>query len=305
MKDRQFGLPMALTLCSLVACPLGALAVGSADLAAAEKGVRAADAAWAAAAQTGNIDAWMAFYSADTIVMPPNASLTSGKDLARQSISTLLAHPHLSMSWHPINVQVAASADLASLTGGYELHFDDARGAPVADHGKVLEIWRRDSDGSWRCIVDTWISDGSTLPATSAASAPNVAPAAVAVGASAAAAAAPVAAAAAPAMSTPGPSRAGPSEYGEMPLHYEDAIRQYFDDHLKDPGSIRYQQITTPEKGHVAVLTGGVLYNEKQLLGWTVKATVDAKNSHGNYVGWVTYSFLFRGEQIVHTTIPH
>ena len=38
--------------------------------------------------------------------------------------------------------------------------------------------------------------------------------------------------------------------------------------------------------------------------GWTVKATVNAKNSGGNYVGFKTYTFLFRGEKMAHVLAP-
>ena len=35
-----------------------------------------------------------------------------------------------------------------------------------------------------------------------------------------------------------------------MPIHYEEAIRQYFQEHMTDPDSIQYQEITKPEKGY-------------------------------------------------------
>jgi len=38
--------------------------------------------------------------------------------------------------------------------------------------------------------------------------------------------------------------------------------------------------------------------------GWTVRATINAKNSRGRYVGFKPYTFLFRGEKIFHTFSP-
>jgi ketosteroid isomerase-like protein len=40
---------------------------------------------------------------------------------------------------------------------------NDPSGKPIADHGKYLEIWRKQGDGSWKCIVDMFNSD---LPGT-------------------------------------------------------------------------------------------------------------------------------------------
>ncbi len=85
-----------------------------------------------------------------------------------------------------------------------------------------------------------------------------------------------------------------------MPTQYEEAIRQYFQEYLKDPDSVQYKEITKPEKGYVTTVAGVIFAHETRLLGWTVKATINAKNAHGTYVGFKTYTFLFRGEKLVH-----
>ncbi len=267
-------------------------AISAGELAAAEAAIRESDAQWVAAARTANVDAWMAFYSADAVVMAPNVQIASDHEHVRQAVADLLALPHLAIAWHPIKVEVARSDDLAYLIGAYELGYDDGRGSRVSDRGKLLEIWRRQPDGGWKCIVDTWNSDG---PATAAQGASP----AGAVGQLPAANPAPPAP---PADSAPPPRSSGQvlTEYGAMPIQYEVAIRQYFQEYLKDPDSAQYREITKPEKGSVIAVKGAIFAHETRLLGWTVKATVNAKNAHGTYVGFKTYTFLFRGEDIVH-----
>jgi ketosteroid isomerase-like protein len=268
-------------------------AISGGEIAAAEAAIREADAEWAAAARTASVEAWMAFYAAEAVVMAPNVQIASDHEHVRQAVAELLALPHLSIAWHPIKVEVARSDDLAYLIGAYELGYDDGRGSRISDRGKLLEIWRRQSDGGWKCIVDTWNSDGPTATAQTAspASAAGKLPAAVPVPPP------PVA------DSVPPPRSSGQAlttEYGEMPIQYEVAIRQYFQEYLKDPDSAQYQEITKPEKGSVTTVTGAIFTHETRLLGWTVKATINAKNSRGVYVGFKTYTFLFRGEKIVH-----
>jgi hypothetical protein len=92
--------------------------------------------------------------------------------------------------------------------------------------------------------------------------------------------------------------------YGEMPTDYGVGIRNYFQEHLKYPESVQYREITKPEQGFTTAISGSFLMSEKREYGWTVKATIDAKNSHGNYVGFKTYTFLFRGEKIVDVRFP-
>src|ERR1700680_1945819 len=157
------GLPVfvaSLTAASLFVCrPI--FPAPSGDLAAAEAAVRRADADWAAAAGAAGVDAWMGFYGADAIVLLPNDRLASGREPVRDAVTHLLTLPRFSVAWHPIKVEMARSGDLAYLIGAYELRFGDSRGLPLSDRGRHLALWKKQTDGAWKCIVDTWISDGS------------------------------------------------------------------------------------------------------------------------------------------------
>jgi ketosteroid isomerase-like protein len=274
------------------------------DPAAAEAAIRRADADWIAAAHTAGVDAWMSFYAADAIVLLPHNQLASGAELVRYTVTRLLALPHLSIAWRPIEVTVARSGDLAFLIEAYELRFDDSHGAPESDRGRRLEVWRKQADGRWQCIVDTWTLDApiavpSAAPPASAQVASPAAPSAAPP-----AQTAPPAPAAAPESGPLAPAREAATKYGDMPVHYEEAIRKYFQEQLKHPDSVQYREITKPEQGYTTGITGGFLMREKREYGWTVKATINAKDSDDGYVGFKTYTFLFRGEEIVDVRLP-
>jgi ketosteroid isomerase-like protein len=268
------------------------------DLAVLEAAVRKADADWAAAANSASVDAWMAFYAADAVVLLPNDQLASDKELLRRSVSDLLALPHLSVTWSPIKVEVARSGEKALVLDAYELRFGDSRGALVSDRGRRLEIWRKQADGTWKCLVDTWDFDQPIA-------APRSAPLASAQGTSPAVPlAAPLANPALPDTGPPSPAGAVVTKFGEKPIHYKEAIRKYFLGHLKNPDSIQYREIADPEQGYTTAVTGTFLMHETRTYGWTVKATISAKNSRNSYVGFKTYTFLFRGEKIVDIRLP-
>ena len=272
MKHRLPVFVAALTVASLFVCrPI--FPAPSGDLAAAEAALRKADADWAAAAGAAGVDAWMGFYGADAIVLLPNDRLATGREQVRDAVTHLLTLPRFSVGWHPIKVEMARSGDLAYLIGAYELRFGDSRGLPLSDRGRHLELWKRQTDGAWKCIVDTWISDGSPPPEL-------------------------------PGSEARAATMTGPdSKYGDMPAHYEEAVRQYFQEHMKYPDSVQYQEITKPVQGFTTGVTG-ILMHETHNYGWTVKATINAKNSRGSYVGFKSYTFLFRGEKIVHALGP-
>jgi ketosteroid isomerase-like protein len=304
MKNGLLASLAFLTITSLLVCRPSLSATSPVDSPAVEAAARKADADWAAAASTPSVDAWMSFYAADAIVLLPNDRLASGNEMVRHTVARLLALPHLSVAWRPIEVKVPRSGDLAFLIGAYELRFDDSHGVPVSDRGRRLEIWRKQADGTWKCIVDTWNLDAPVA-------APSAAPPASAQGASpTAGAAAPLAQteppppAAAPESGPPAPARGAATKYGDIPTNYEEAIRKYFLEHLKHPESVQYREITKPEQGYTTEVTGVLLMREKHEYGWTVKATINAKDSHDSYVGFKTYTFLFRGEKIVDARLP-
>ena len=304
MKNGLLASLAFLTITSLLVCRLSLSAGSPVDSLAVEAAARKADADWAAAARTPNLDAWMSFYAADAIVLLPNDQLASGKELLRHTVARLLALPHFSVAWRPIEVKVPRSGDLAFLIGAYELRFDDSNGMPVSDRGRRLEIWRKQADGTWKCIVDTWNLDAPFAP-------PPAAPPGSAQGASPTAGSAarlaqaePPPAVAALESGPPAPAREAATKYGDIPANYEGAIRKYFLEHLKHPESVQYREITKPEQGYTTEVTGVLLMREKREYGWTVKTTIDAKNSHDSYVGFKTYTFLFRGEKIVDARLP-
>jgi ketosteroid isomerase-like protein len=131
--------------------------------AADEAAVRQTDENWNKAAQSKKVDDWVAYYSDDAVILPPNDKKASGKEGNRKVIADLLALPGLALSWAPAKVEVAQSGDLAYTQGSYELTTTDAKGKPSTDRGKTLEIWKKQADGSWKCVADMWSSD---LPAT-------------------------------------------------------------------------------------------------------------------------------------------
>ena len=59
--------------------------------AADEAAVRQADENWSKAAQSKKVDDWVAFYSDDAVLLPPNEQKASGKEGARKEIGALLA----------------------------------------------------------------------------------------------------------------------------------------------------------------------------------------------------------------------
>lgn len=131
--------------------------------AADEAAIRKADLDWAKAAQTKNPDAWVAFYADDAVILPPNEKTATTRQAIRQSVAGLLALPELSINFQLTRIDVAKSGDIAYGYGTYTLAFKDS-GKLMTDQGKIVEIWKKQANGEWKCVVDTWNTDTPLPP---------------------------------------------------------------------------------------------------------------------------------------------
>jgi len=134
-------------------------AVSAADTKNIEHALRDLDAQWSAAAGGKDLEKTISFYSEDAIVLATNAPAATTKDAIRNTWKDLLASPGLAISWKTTKVEVARSGDLAYTTGTYELAMNDASGKQINDHGKYVEVWKKQADGKWKVAADIWNSD--------------------------------------------------------------------------------------------------------------------------------------------------
>lgn len=127
--------------------------------AADEAAIRALDEQWSATAAKNDLDGTVAFYADDAVLLPPNAPIAKDQKSIRESWAGLLG-PNAAVSWKVSKVEVAKSGEIGYLYGTYQLSIKDPKGGPAMnDAGKLLEVWKRQSDGKWKCIVDTYNSD--------------------------------------------------------------------------------------------------------------------------------------------------
>ena len=133
----------------------------------ATSGTRAADEAtlrklddeWSKAAGARDVEKTISYYSDDAIVMPPNIPTLTGKEPIRSLWKSMLDSPSFSGGWKVTKVEVAQSGDLAYVNGTYEFNEKDDSGKPITDKGKYLEVWKKQADGSWKCVADMFNSD--------------------------------------------------------------------------------------------------------------------------------------------------
>jgi len=146
---------VACLIAVLAACRVAPPSLSEADRA----GIRAVTDSFVAYAKAHRDSAGAMLYTENASVMPPNSGIVEGRAAIRAWLQQL---PPLS-EFTLTEVEVDGRGDLAYVRGTYTLTATDASGKPAApDHGKYLEVRRRQTDGNWLIVVDIFNSD---LPA--------------------------------------------------------------------------------------------------------------------------------------------
>ncbi|MGB7433937.1 MAG: DUF4440 domain-containing protein [Candidatus Acidiferrum sp.] len=124
----------------------------------------AADAAWMKVYVAKDLHKSVAFFDHEGSMLPPNAPIATGKDALTKLIGSAFAFPDYKLAWHANKVGVARSGELGYTSGTYDFSFKDASGKTIADKGKYLTVWKKEADGSWKVLFDTFNSDLPPLP---------------------------------------------------------------------------------------------------------------------------------------------
>ena len=115
------------------------------------------DAEWATVASEGrDVDRILSFWTDDAIVLPPGLPAVIGKAALRQYVESSLRIPGFRITWSSTDVALSPDAQLAYFVSRNEITMNSQDGIPVTTHGRAITIWRRESDGQWRCAVDMW-----------------------------------------------------------------------------------------------------------------------------------------------------
>ena len=111
---------------------------------------------WAAATATGDLERALAYWTDDAIVLPPDQPAVVGKAAIRAFVQSAASLPGFSITWQPELAVVSVDGDMAYMIERNQTTVADPTGALQTHFGKAVTIWRKQSDGAWRCVVDTW-----------------------------------------------------------------------------------------------------------------------------------------------------
>ncbi|MEW6210842.1 MAG: DUF4440 domain-containing protein, partial [Acidobacteriota bacterium] len=98
-------------------------------------------------------EAFAAYISEDGGMLGLLPTGLSGKEVVRAAFGERPA-PGASLVWKPVIAGMSASCDLGFTIGYSVSKGADAEGKPRVNYGHYLTIWQKQSDGSWKFILD-------------------------------------------------------------------------------------------------------------------------------------------------------
>lgn len=145
---------------AVVACAPDAPSRAEATQTNDAESIRQADRAWSAAQAADGLDGAMSAYLDNAMMLPPNAPISVGKEAIRAALAEAgVGSPGFSVSWEPTTIEVAESGELAYAIGTNRGTVPGPCGTPIEVQGKYIEIWKKDSDGTWKIAADMFNSD--------------------------------------------------------------------------------------------------------------------------------------------------
>jgi ketosteroid isomerase-like protein len=144
---------------SLVVLLLGAGAILAQTNQKEVEAVRAADEAWLKVYAARDLEKSVAFCDEDGSMLAPNAPIATGKAALTKVIASDLGRPDYKIEWRADRVGVSRSGDLGYTVGTTRSSFKEASGKTVFDNSKYLTVWKKQKDGSWKVLFDTFSTD--------------------------------------------------------------------------------------------------------------------------------------------------
>lgn len=113
---------------------------------------------------SGNTEKSLSFYADDVISMPNYGPMLQGIDEVRKANEDMGKSGVKIISFEPTITKVIPSGDQVTEIGTYKISMQmPGSDEPVEDHGKYLNIWERQGDGSLKIKVETWNSDSDPV----------------------------------------------------------------------------------------------------------------------------------------------
>ena len=109
---------------------------------------------WSQIVSTADVEKTLSYWADDAVVMSAGQPILKGKKEIRKMVEESFKTPGFKISWEPQSVEVSQSGDMAYLIEKETMTMNDSSGKTITQHAKGVTVWRKQTDGSWKNVVD-------------------------------------------------------------------------------------------------------------------------------------------------------
>jgi uncharacterized protein (TIGR02246 family) len=109
---------------------------------------------WSQSASSRDLEKTLSYWADDAMVIAGGDPVLTGKQAIRQMVEGSYKNPSFQISWEPQTVEISKSGDLGYLVENTKISVNDSTGKPTVSQFKGITIWKKQSDGSWKNVVD-------------------------------------------------------------------------------------------------------------------------------------------------------
>jgi len=114
---------------------------------------------WSVAANSRDIEKILSYWTDDAILFSAGEPELKGKKAIREMVEAAMKNPGFSISWEPLSAEVSESGDMGYLIEKTKIIEKDSTGKEKIMTFKVVNIWKKQKDGSWKNAVDIMSPD--------------------------------------------------------------------------------------------------------------------------------------------------
>ena len=113
-----------------------------------------ADKSWSEACASKSVIGMLDFYDSEAYLIDLHGNVYRGKDELRKLWTNEFSNPDYSLTWQLNEANVAQAGDIGYTSGSWDLTFTSKDGKQIKYHGTYVAIWKKQTDGTWKVLVD-------------------------------------------------------------------------------------------------------------------------------------------------------
>ena len=107
-------------------------------------------------------DKFVSYFADDASGLYPGMPILDGKQAIKTAVAPIVADPNFSITFQTLRMEASKGGDMVYSQGTLIQTTTDAKTKkPKTDKGKFLTVYRKQADGSWKAVADTYNLDAA------------------------------------------------------------------------------------------------------------------------------------------------